>query len=54
MSSEHVLQQDVGSLFAKGNFSKGMKWAIFEKWSTTVRIVVILPDGGRPVKSIVM
>lgn len=36
---------------AEGSLASGMKLAILEKWSTTVRIVVFPPDSGRPVKN---
>lgn len=42
-------------VMADGNFSRGMKCAIFEKRSTTVKIVVLPLEGGSPVtKSIDM
>lgn len=34
---------------AVGSLGRGMKWADLEKRSTTVRMVVLLSDGGSPV-----
>jgi hypothetical protein len=35
--------------FAEGTLGSGMKWVALENLFTTVRIVVLPPDGGRPV-----